>query len=75
MPGADPIEHVVVVMLENHSFDRMLGSLRSVEAAVDGVDPNALRGRVVSSTSAVAIIRHRRRRAGSISTLATTSMT
>ena len=27
--GSDPIDHVVVLMLENRSFDHMLGSLRS----------------------------------------------
>jgi phospholipase C len=34
-PGnADPIEHIVVLMLENNSFDRMLGTIPGVE----GVD-------------------------------------
>jgi phospholipase C len=32
---ADPIEHVIVLMMENCSFDRMLGRL----PGVDGVDP------------------------------------
>jgi phospholipase C len=32
---ADPIEHVVVLMMENSSFDRMLGAI----PGVDGVDP------------------------------------
>jgi phospholipase C len=36
----DPIEHVVVLMLENQSFDRVLGCLKSVNADIDGVDPN-----------------------------------
>jgi phospholipase C len=31
----DPIEHVIVLMLENASFDRMLGAM----PGVDGVDP------------------------------------
>jgi phospholipase C len=35
----DPIEHVIVLMLENQSFDRVLGDLKSVNPAVDGVDP------------------------------------
>ena len=26
----DPIKHVVVLMLENHSFDQMLGGLKAV---------------------------------------------
>jgi phospholipase C len=33
----DPIEHVVVLMMENHSFDQMLGSL-SGELGLDGID-------------------------------------
>jgi phospholipase C len=37
--AADPIEHIVVLMLENQSFDRLLGDLRSVNANIDGVDP------------------------------------
>jgi phospholipase C len=35
----DPIEHVVVLMLENHSFDEMLGCMRSVYPKLEGVDP------------------------------------
>jgi len=35
----DPIEHVIVLMLENHSFDQMLGSLSSVIKDLDGIDP------------------------------------
>jgi phospholipase C len=34
----DPIKHVVVLMLENHSFDQMLGSLRSEFSDLEGVD-------------------------------------
>ena len=36
---ADPIKHVVVLMLENHSFDQMLGSFQSVFSDLEGVDP------------------------------------
>jgi phospholipase C len=36
----DPIRHVVVLMLENHSFDQMLGSFQSVYPDLEGVDPN-----------------------------------
>jgi phospholipase C len=39
MPVADPIKHVVALMLENHSFDQMLGCMKSVNSDVDGVDP------------------------------------
>jgi phospholipase C len=35
----DPIEHVVVLMLENHSFDEMLGCMRSIYPQMEGVDP------------------------------------
>ncbi len=38
MPGADPIEHVVVLMLENHSFDQMLGCMKEVFPELEGVD-------------------------------------
>jgi phospholipase C len=36
---ADPIEHVVVLCLENRSFDQMLGGLQAVYPSIDGVDP------------------------------------
>lgn len=35
----DPIKHVVVLMLENHSFDQMLGAFRSLFPDLVGVDP------------------------------------
>jgi phospholipase C len=34
----DPIEHIVVLMLENRSFDQMLGSLKSIYPELEGVD-------------------------------------
>lgn len=34
----DKIEHVVVLMMENHSFDQMLGSL-ATELKLEGIDP------------------------------------
>lgn len=37
----DPIRHVVVLMLENRSFDHMLGGLASLVPGLDGVDPTA----------------------------------
>jgi phospholipase C len=33
----DPIEHVIVLMLENRSFDHMLGGLSEVIDGLDGV--------------------------------------
>lgn len=38
MAGTDPIQHVVVLMLENRSFDHMLGGL-SAELGLDGILP------------------------------------
>jgi phospholipase C len=38
---ADPVEHVVVLMMENRSFDQMLGCMKEVYSALDGVDPNS----------------------------------
>jgi phospholipase C len=35
----DPIDHVVVLALENRSFDRMLGALKAVYPELQGVDP------------------------------------
>jgi phospholipase C len=39
-PVSDPIEHVVVLMMENHSFDQMLGSLSAAIPGLDGIDLN-----------------------------------
>jgi phospholipase C len=35
-----PITRVVVLMMENHSFDRVLGWMRQTYAGVEGVDPS-----------------------------------
>lgn len=39
-PGLDQLKHIVVLMMENRSFDHMLGSLKAVNPAIDGVTPN-----------------------------------
>src|SRR5258708_940292 len=39
----DPIRHVVHLILENRSFDQMLGCLKAVYPNLDGIDPNVLR--------------------------------
>jgi phospholipase C len=39
----DPIHHVVMLILENHSFDQMLGCFKDVYPELDGVDPQAPR--------------------------------
>lgn len=35
--GLDSLEHIVVLMLENRSFDHMLGSLKAVDSRIDGL--------------------------------------
>ena len=40
-PADDPIKHVVVLVLENHSFDQMLGCFKETDPDVDGVSPAA----------------------------------
>jgi phospholipase C len=40
MDKSDGVEHVVLLMLENHSFDQMLGSLQQVFPDLDGVTPD-----------------------------------
>ena len=39
-PGLDKLQHIVVLMMENRSFDHMLGSLKAVNPAIDGVTPD-----------------------------------
>lgn len=34
--GLDSLQHIVVLMMENRSFDHMLGSLKAVNPAIDG---------------------------------------
>jgi phospholipase C len=36
-PGLDQLKHIVVLMMENRSFDHMLGSLKAVDSRIDGV--------------------------------------
>ena len=38
-PGLDALKHIVVLMMENRSFDHLLGSLKAVNAQIDGIDP------------------------------------
>jgi phospholipase C len=37
-PGLDKLKHVVVLMMENRSFDHMLGALKATDPRIDGVD-------------------------------------
>lgn len=39
-PPSDPIKHVVVLMMENRSFDHMLGGMTRFDSNVDGVLQN-----------------------------------
>ena len=36
-PGLDQLRHIVVLMMENRSFDHMLGSLKAVNPTIDGI--------------------------------------
>ena len=36
MAQADPIKHVVVLMMENHSFDQLLGWTKSLYPKIEG---------------------------------------
>ena len=40
-PGLDKLQHIVVLMMENRSFDHMLGSLKAVNSQIDGLDANS----------------------------------
>jgi phospholipase C len=37
LPGIQRLQHVVVLMMENRSFDHMLGALQSVNPDIDGL--------------------------------------
>ncbi len=39
-PGLDNLKHIVVLMMENRSFDHMLGSLKAGDARIDGLTGN-----------------------------------
>ena len=39
-PGLDNLKHIVVLMMENRSFDHLLGSLKAVDARIDGLTGN-----------------------------------
>ena len=36
--GLDNLKHIVVLMMENRSFDHMLGSLMATDNRIDGLD-------------------------------------
>ena len=35
-PALDQLKHIVVLMMENRSFDHMLGALRATDPRIDG---------------------------------------
>ena len=37
LPGIQNLKHVVVLMMENRSFDHMLGALKATNPAIDGL--------------------------------------
>ncbi|MGD0792617.1 MAG: alkaline phosphatase family protein [Terriglobales bacterium] len=37
LPGLDNLKHIVVLMMENRSFDHILGSLTAVDSRIDGI--------------------------------------
>lgn len=39
-PGFDQLQHVVVLMMENRSFDHMLGGLKAVDPRINGLNGN-----------------------------------
>jgi phospholipase C len=39
-PGLDNLKHIVVLMMENRSFDHMLGDLTKTNPNIDGINPN-----------------------------------
>ena len=38
LPGIKQLQHIVVLMMENRSFDHMLGGLKHLNPAIDGLD-------------------------------------
>jgi phospholipase C len=39
-PGLDSLKHIVVLMMENRSFDHMLGGLKAQDSRIDGLTGN-----------------------------------
>ena len=37
-PGLDKLKHIVVLMMENRSFDHMLGAMKRTDPRIDGLD-------------------------------------
>ena len=52
--GLDSLKHLVVLMMENRSFDHMLGSLKAVDPRIDGVTGTESNPDTSGGTAAVA---------------------
>lgn len=46
MSKNDPVKHVILLIMENHSFDQMLGCFKDIYPHLDGVDPRNLHSNV-----------------------------
>jgi phospholipase C len=47
----ESIKHIVVLMLENRSFDYMLGDLHKIHPKLDGIDPQQSRENLYAAKS------------------------
>jgi phospholipase C len=54
-PGLDKLKHIVVLMMENRSFDHMLGSLKSVNPRIDGLTGTETNPDATSTQNQVAV--------------------
>lgn len=54
MTGRDQLKHLVVLMMENRSFDHMLGALKKFDARIDGLDGTQFN---LDTNSAPALVR------------------
>jgi hypothetical protein len=54
-PGLDKLKHIVVLMMENRSFDHMLGALKATDPRIDGIDGTQ------SNPDSTGVVRPRRR--------------
>jgi phospholipase C len=40
MAGIDQLKHIVVLMMENRSFDHMVGAMKKTDPRIDGLTGN-----------------------------------
>lgn len=53
--GLDALKHIVVLMMENRSFDHMLGSLKAVDPRIDGITNLSLAGTYGTNNGVLAL--------------------